>query len=72
MRNETLGGYPSIDSFVRAKLDRLFSGELSFSRLFSEMFSEGGNVLYERSRGYKIEYTRSFDGGISRLAPFRY
>ena len=49
MRNETLGGYPSIDSFVRAKLDRLFSGELSFSRLFSEMFSEGGNVLYERS-----------------------
>ncbi len=57
MRNETLGGYPSIDSFVRAKLDRLFSGELSFSRLFSEMFSEGGNVLYERSRGYKIEYT---------------
>lgn len=57
MKNDTLGGFASIDVFVKAKLDRLNSENPDFSRLFELMFSESENVLYERSRGYKIEYT---------------
>lgn len=57
MKNDTLGGFSSIDAFVKSKLERLNSEKPVFSRLFEFMFSESENVLYERSRGYKIEYT---------------
>ena len=57
MKNDTLGGYPSVSAYVEAKLNRLETMERDFSSLFELMFSESGNVLYERSTGYRIVST---------------
>lgn len=51
----TLGGYASIDAFVEAKLRRFACADKSFSVLFEFMFSEKENVMFEKSRGYRIE-----------------
>ena len=57
MNLTNLGGYPSIDSFVDAKLRRCSSSDKSFESLFELMFSERENVLWEESRGYRISKT---------------
>ena len=54
MRDLGLGGYRSIDEFVKAKLEVLKSRDISFLSLFELMFSEEDNVLYEQSAGYRI------------------
>ncbi len=45
----------NIDDFVRGKLDRFSAMEHSFASLFTLMFSEEENILYERSVGFSIE-----------------
>ncbi|MBR1482821.1 MAG: AMP-binding protein [Ruminococcus sp.] len=57
MKINNIGGYPSVDRFVDAKLARYNASDKSFSALFALMFSEGDNVLWEESRGYRIAMT---------------
>lgn len=57
MDTHTLGGYKSINAFVEAKLSRYSASKRDFSALFELMFSEGENVLFEESRGYRIAKT---------------
>ena len=57
MRDLGLGGYKTIDEFVKAKLDTLTAGEVSFLSLFKMMFREEDNILFERSAGYRIVRT---------------
>ena len=57
MKITNLGGYPSIDSFVDAKLGRCNSSDRSFESLFELMFSESSNVLWEESKGYRVSKT---------------
>ena len=52
--NETLGGEHSINAFVAKKLQRFDAMEHDFASLFSLMFSESDNTLYERSEGFQI------------------
>ena len=59
MKITNLGGYPSIDSFVDAKLGRCNSSDRSFESLFELMFSESSNVLWEESKGYRVSKTRA-------------
>ena len=49
-----LGGYSSINRYVRAKLNQLQSTDKSFSALYELMFSEKQNTLAETTDGYKI------------------
>jgi len=53
----TLGGYSTIPEFVEAKLCRYREMDHTFESLFEMMFSEKENIMYEKSVGYKIEYT---------------
>ena len=57
MENLGLGNYNDIDSFVEAKLRMLDEAEVGFSSLFELMFSEGENLMYEKSEGYRIKRT---------------
>lgn len=57
MKIGNIGGYKSINAYVAAKLEKLAAGRRDFGTLFEMMFSEGGNVMYERSTGYRIEKT---------------
>ena len=57
MDNHTLGGYNSIDAFVKAKLNRYSESKRDFAALFELMFSEGENIIFEESRGYRIAKT---------------
>ena len=54
MKYNNLSGYSKINEYVNAKLSKLENEERSFSALFSMMFSEKDNIIYEESRGYKI------------------
>ncbi len=54
-KNDTLGQARSIDEFVETKLERFGAMEHNFASLFTFMFSEQDNVLYERSNGLSIE-----------------
>ncbi len=58
MKIETLGPYKTLNSFVSAKINRFNSAEHSFRAMFELMFSEKENVIYEKSSGYQIEYTK--------------
>lgn len=55
MKNDTLGGCSSINAYVAAKLKRFSESKKDFATLFELMFSEAGNVMFERSAGYRIE-----------------
>ena len=57
MKLNNVGGYPSIDAFVSAKLKRFDGMERSFASLFELMFSEKENIFYEKSEGYKVSKT---------------
>lgn len=57
MQVNGLGGYRTIDDFVKSKLSSFNTGDISFMSLFEMMFREKDNVLYERSSGYRIVTT---------------
>lgn len=70
MKYDNLGGYTRINPFVEAKLQRLLAMERSFASLYTLMFSERENILFERSLGYRIEkitYGEAYDQ-IERLS----
>lgn len=52
-----IGDAKSINEFVEKKIKGLSEKERSFATLFEFMFSEKENVIYERSKGYRIEKT---------------
>ena len=71
MVRDTLGGCGSINAFVNAKIKKLEGSDKTFESLFGLMFSERENVMYEQSRGYRIEkttYGQVYDSAI-RLCP---
>ena len=57
MRLKNIGKYHTIPQFVRHKLETLNKAEQSFRGLFPLMFSEEGNVFYEKWDGEKIVRT---------------
>ena len=57
MTDYHIGSYHSIDDFVREKLDAFQTGGLTFRTLFTLMFREADNVLWEKSEGYRIRKT---------------
>lgn len=57
MKELGLGGYPGINEFVAAKLQKLDEMPVGFATLFELMFSEKENLLYEKSEGYRIKQT---------------
>ena len=50
-----LGQYKTIKDFVQSKLRAFEERGLSMETLFSLMFQEKENIMYERSAGYRIE-----------------
>ena len=50
-------GYKSVNDYVDSKLKKFKEMGISFETLFSLMFSEGNNIMYERSQGYRIQTT---------------
>ena len=54
MARSDLGGYSSINRYVRAKVNQLYTTDKTFSALYELMFSEKQNVLAETTDGYKI------------------
>lgn len=50
-----LGQYRSIRDYVESKLRDFEARGLTMSTLFSLMFQEKDNIMYERSNGYRIE-----------------
>ena len=57
MTDYHLGPFHSINAFVADKLKSFSTQGLSFETLFSLMFRERENILYERSEGYRIRKT---------------
>ena len=54
MAREDLGGYKSVNRYVREKVNNLRSTDRTFAALYPLMFSEAKNVIAERTDGYKI------------------
>ena len=48
-------GYKSVNDYVDSKIKLFEQNGITFRTLFSLMFSEGNNIMYERSSGYRIE-----------------
>ena len=68
---DNLCGFKNIDAFVAHKLDTLESLPKTYDSLFSMMFAESDNVLWERTNGYKIEkrtYREAKDRILRRAA----
>lgn len=57
MADYGIGNERSVNGFVRAKLDAFGAMERDFRSLFTLMFREEDNVMYERSEGYRIRST---------------
>ena len=55
MKLNNIGGFSSVDEYVKHRLSLYESKEKSFETLFSEMFSETDNVMTEISDGYRIK-----------------
>ena len=55
MKLNNIGGFSSVDEYVKHRLSSYESKEKSFETLFSEMFSETDNVMAEISDGYRIK-----------------
>ena len=49
--------YKSVNDYVETKLRRFEEYGITFQTLFTLMFSEGDNIMYERSSGYRIQTT---------------
>ena len=74
MKITNIGGYPSVNSYVDAKLERYNSSDKSFEALFELMFSERENVLWEESKGYRISkttYAQARENVLIRAARLR-
>ncbi len=74
MSNPTFGGYRNANAFVAAKLKRLEASPATFGTLFELMFSERGNVFYERNAGLVTEsftYGEVHDRILRRAAVLR-
>lgn len=74
MNNTSFGGYRSIRAYVKAKLRQFDAMEHSFATMFDMMFSEKGNIFYERSEGYrlhKITYGEAYDHILRRCGSLR-
>ena len=54
MKRSDLGGYRTINRYVKEKINRLRSTDKTFSALYGLMFSEEQNILAEKTDGYKI------------------
>lgn len=54
MARQDLGGYVSLNKYVRNKIKNLRLTDKTFSALYNLMFSEEKNILAEWSEGYKI------------------
>lgn len=54
MARKDLGGYRSVNRYVREKLNWLHSTDKTFSALYELMFSEEQNIIAEKTDGYKI------------------
>lgn len=50
-----LGQYKNVKDYVQSKLKTFKERGLSMETLFSLMFQEKDNIMYERSRGYRLE-----------------
>ena len=57
MRNQSIGGFRTINAYVADKLRRFSATDKSFGALFGVMFSEKENVMFEQSEGYRIVKT---------------
>ena len=55
MKAKHLGEYKTINAFVRHKLDAFRASERTMGALFGFMYSEGDNIMIERTDGYAIE-----------------
>lgn len=69
MKNTTLGGYKTINSYVAAKIEKFEKCERTFAPMFELMFSEKENILYEKSEGFALIKTTygSAYGNILKL-----
>ena len=54
MKRSDLGGYGSVNRYVREKVKRLHSTNKTFSAIYELMFSEEQNIFAEKTDGYKI------------------
>ena len=54
MARRDLGGYTSVNKYIRQKINRLHSTDKTFSALYDLMFSESQNIISEKTDGYKI------------------
>ena len=69
-----LGKYKTIREFVESKLRAFEERGLTMQTLFSLMFQEKENIMYERSRGYHIEtfsYGEAEDRILSRAVSLK-
>ena len=57
MKVNGIGQFHSINAFVEAKINAFAAAGKDFYSLFTLMFSEGENIMYEKSVGYKIVRT---------------
>lgn len=55
MKYNNIGNCKTIDKYVAKKIKKFDEMEKTFQSLFSLMFSEKNNVLFEKTTGYKIQ-----------------
>ena len=75
MKYTNLGNFKRIDSYVNWKLSLLDKEDFSFETLFSLMFSEEKNVLFEESVGFlinKITYGEAKENAIKKANAIRH
>ena len=71
MKLTNIAGFDSVDAFVDDKLRRYNESDKSFRSLFSLMFSEQDNILWEESRGYRVSkttYAQAQENALRRAA----
>lgn len=74
MHYSNLGNFKTIDSFVADKLKRFDSMPRTYASLFSLMFSERDNILYEKTDGFKIlktSYGQCYQNILCRAAALK-
>ena len=55
MRVKNLGSYKTLNEFIKARLSLLDKKEHSFSYLYSLLFLDRDNIMFEYSEGYRIK-----------------
>jgi acyl carrier protein len=75
MRLSNIANFKTADEFVVHKVNKFAKSDHSFLSLFSFMFSERDNILYEESDGYKIKkttYGQAYDSILNRAEGLKY